>query len=388
MEKINSHELVSKLKFCVFDLETTGGNQKHDKIIEVGLVQIENLKITKKLNFLINPEMNIPEFIQKLTHISNKDVQDQPIIDDKVDEILEFMGDRILVAHNTSFDVPFFNSVLTRLNRPTLENKSLCTNLMTKYLLPNILNSNLTYMSKVFGIKLDKAHRALADAEAAAKLLLNYLNIFIYKNITKINHLYYPRNRYELDRIHYKKEHHTSEEILEFLDKNTYNALITLKGNNGVILFSFPIKDGKTNKFITDKILKTTWKTVTIKVFGHLLESVINFNQFFNKFSQDEKTDILNNFNDLSFDKKTHQKEYFNENSELIDFVIIPHLIPEQFIICCNNITNNKNHLIFRFPAHKKRLVQFISNRSVKGQKIKQKNNFLGSSKRRNRATT
>ena len=75
---------------------------------------------------------------------------DAPKIDEVIEEILEFMGDRILVAHNTSFDVPFFNSVLKRLNIEQLENRSLCTNLMTKYMIPNLMNSNLNYMSKVF----------------------------------------------------------------------------------------------------------------------------------------------------------------------------------------------------------------------------------------------
>ena len=40
-----SYDLIHSLSFCVFDLETTGGNHLHDKIIEIGLVKIKNLKI-------------------------------------------------------------------------------------------------------------------------------------------------------------------------------------------------------------------------------------------------------------------------------------------------------------------------------------------------------
>ena len=159
-----------------FDLETTGGNQEKDGIIEIGLIQIDNLQITNKANYLLKPDIKIPDFIQKLTSIRNEDVKDCPKIDEVIEEILEFMSDRILVAHNTSFDVPFFNSVLKRLGKKELSNNSMCTNLMSKYLIPNLLNTNLSYMSKLFKISHGHAHRALDDAIATAELfnLLKY----------------------------------------------------------------------------------------------------------------------------------------------------------------------------------------------------------------------
>ena len=176
---LTSKDLIQNLSFCVFDLETTGGNHQQDKIIEIGLIKIENLKIIDEKNYLINPEIKIPDFIQNLTNISQDDVEDAFLIDDVIDEVIKFMGDSILVAHNTSFDVPFFNSVLTRLNKPIMENSSLCTNLMTKYLIPNLLNSNLNYMSKVFNISHNKAHRALDDAKARSEERHN-LSQYIY----------------------------------------------------------------------------------------------------------------------------------------------------------------------------------------------------------------
>ena len=49
-EKIydNSAELLRSLKFCVIDLETTGGNPDSEKIIEIGMVKIENLKLSEE----------------------------------------------------------------------------------------------------------------------------------------------------------------------------------------------------------------------------------------------------------------------------------------------------------------------------------------------------
>ena len=140
---------LSKLRFCVFDLETTGGNHDKDGIIEIGLVNIDQLEIVEEKSYLIKPDIKIPDFIQKLTSIRNKDVKDSPKIEEVIDDIIEFMGDRILIAHNTSFDIPFFNSVLRRLNKEELENKSICTNLMTRYLMPSMLNSNLSSLSEL-----------------------------------------------------------------------------------------------------------------------------------------------------------------------------------------------------------------------------------------------
>ena len=141
MNTESSHEIIENLNFCVIDLETTGGNHAKDKIIEVGMVKLNGTKITETKSFLINPEMQIPDFIQKLTGISQKSVKSADIIENLIDEIVEFIDDDILVAHNTSFDVPFLNGTLRKLDRPELENRVICTNVMTKHLIPEILNS-------------------------------------------------------------------------------------------------------------------------------------------------------------------------------------------------------------------------------------------------------
>src|SRR6187431_670319 len=129
----SSDELLRSLKFCVIDLETTGGNPETEKIIEIGMVRIENRKISEERSFLINPQKEIPDFVQKLTGIRKTDVEHSPLIEEVIDEIIQFIGNSILVAHNTSFDIPFLNGVLRKLKRPTMENKVICTNIMTKY---------------------------------------------------------------------------------------------------------------------------------------------------------------------------------------------------------------------------------------------------------------
>jgi DNA polymerase-3 subunit epsilon len=361
-------QLIKELKFCVFDLETTGGNHKSDKIIEIGLVQVDALEITKTKHFLINPQIKIPEFIQKLTSISQDDVADAPLIEDVMDELVEFMGDRILVAHNISFDVPFFNSVLRRLNRPEMENKGLCTNLMTRYLIPNLLNSNLNYMSKIFDIEHNKAHRALDDALASARLMLKYLDIYIDKGIKKVNHLYYPRNKYELDRLQIKRGDDLVEATKKIKDVKT-PFLATIKGENGVILFSFPTQANEEEiKYVLDAMDSNQWESVTIRLFGSFIETFIQFNNLYNKLEIKTKKEVLKKLKDFHA-SKLHDKAISEDTKnarKVGDFVLTKHLVPEQYVIFPMKSLHPKSGLIFRYPGHKKKLLQYVQSRSSK----------------------
>jgi len=373
--KLASKELMNSLSFCVFDLETTGGNHKNDKIIEIGLVKVRNLKVVEKKNYLIQPEIKIPDFIQKLTSITPKDVKDAPIIEDVIDEILEFMGDSVLVAHNTSFDVPFFNSVLRRLDREELSNKSICTHLMTKYLIPNLMNTNLNYMCRIFNITHKKAHRALDDALATAELLLIYLDIFIDKGIHKVNQLYYPRNRYELDRSNFKKG--TDLKIIEGAISSLKTPyLCTVKGANGVILFSIPcanIEKAKELEFISSKLQSLDWEMVTIKLIGPFLEGIINFNTIFGKLDSKTKSEVIRflwstHLSDKKMPNVATVDEELNPviSNDFGDFIITNHLVPEQYIIYPLSSMHQKSELVFRYPGHKKKLIQYISSKSAK----------------------
>lgn len=350
-------ELLEELKFCVIDLETTGGNHESDQIIEIGMIRIENLEITDEKNLLIDPEMDIPEFIQKLTSIKQKDIQGCPTITEVIDEILDFIGDDIIVAHNISFDLPFINSVLRRLDRPQLENKSLCTNVMTKHMIPEIMSSNLTYMSQLFDINHSNAHRAYDDALATAKLLLKYLDIFIKKGIKKVNQLYYPRNKFELDRVHFEKTSPINE-IMKIIDENNASMLFTFKGDRGLIMASLPLESPKEQKNILTKYLqKNNWERLTIKLMKPTLEGILQFNNHFLKYPEDQRFEILNYLNEYySIEDQSNV-----QGLENIDFIISHHIVKDQIIVY--NFLNLNTHAksIFKFPAQRKKMINHLN---------------------------
>lgn len=368
-----SKKLLSELSFCVIDLETTGGNHDMDKIIEIGMVKVSNLKITDELNFLIDPEMNIPDFIQKLTSIKQKDVTGKPKIEEVIDKIIDFIGDDIIVAHNTSFDVPFLNSVLRRTGKDEVENRVICTNVMTKHMIPEIMNSNLNYMSQLFNIGHNKAHRAHDDALATAKLLLTYLDIFIKKGIKKVNQLYYPRNKFEMDRIHYEKTV-SKKIILNKIKENNTSMLLTFKGERGLILGALPVKDpNKELEFIQELMDSIDWEILTIRLIKPFIEGIFQFNNHYLKYPESTREKIINYLN-KRYKTDSVPKE-FSVNS--MDFVISHHLVREQFIVYSFLHLNTNTKAIFKFPAQKKKMLQHLNgqvSRFENNQKGRRKN--------------
>ena len=348
-------ELLRSLKFCVIDLETTGGNPETEKIIEIGMVKIEDRKITEERSFLVNPQKDIPDFVQKLTGIRKADVEHSPKIEEVIDEIMTFIGDAVLVAHNTSFDIPFLNGVLKKLQRPTVDNKVICTNIMTKYMIPDIMSSNLTYMSEIFGISHTSAHRAIEDARATGKLLLKYLDIFEVKGIRKVNQLYYPRNKFELDRAIIDPPEGL-ERVYEVLGQIENPCVLTIKGDNGVILTILPIKSPKEELESLKKYLtEFRWSQIHIRLCGPFIEGLFFMNANFVKIPEIYRKKTI------EYLKSRHSLPAAPRLMDEHDFVITPHLISGQFIVYSFLNFSPYSQLIFKFPSHKKKLHQFLS---------------------------
>ena len=104
----NDHRKLEDATYVVFDLETTGLSNRLDEIIEFGAVKMKNREVVSRKQMFINPKRTIPAHITRLTHIAQSDVDGAKPIEDSIDELLEFIGDSVLVAHNATFDVLFF----------------------------------------------------------------------------------------------------------------------------------------------------------------------------------------------------------------------------------------------------------------------------------------
>ena len=95
------------MKFAVVDLETTGGKPADGRITEIGVVLMDDTRVEKTFQALVDPGMPIQPFVQRLTGITDEMVQGKPQFSSIAEEVAELLQDRIFVAHNVQFDSRF-----------------------------------------------------------------------------------------------------------------------------------------------------------------------------------------------------------------------------------------------------------------------------------------
>jgi len=161
--------------YAIVDIETTGGSPKTEKITEIAIYLHDGDKISYEFSTLINPEKNIPHYITALTGISNEMVEDAPKFYEVAKEIVELTDNKILVAHNASFDYKFIKSEFKSLGFD-YNRENLCTLRLSRKLLPGHRSYSLGNICSDLGILIENRHRASGDALATVKLLEKLLD--------------------------------------------------------------------------------------------------------------------------------------------------------------------------------------------------------------------
>lgn len=182
---------ITELKYVIFDLETTGLSAINDEIIEFGGIKVENGSIVERLQLFIKPKKEISDFITKLTNISNEMVVDSLDFSDAAQQIIDFIGDYTLIAHNASFDFNFLNQALANINIKELNNNVIDTLAFTKNVVTTAKYYSLGKVAKHFGIKYDEdtAHRADYDCEVLNEVFNHLLVQLKNLNITTLQEL-------------------------------------------------------------------------------------------------------------------------------------------------------------------------------------------------------
>ena len=159
--------------FVAFDIETTGtfGAASGDapaEITEIGAVKVVNGEVVAREDWLCDPERRIVPRIARLTHITDDMVRGQPPVSEIIRRFADFAGDLPLVGHNIrSSDLHYIVRAANRAGI-ALENAFFDTYLYAKRFkdAKGWENVKLEYLSGVFGIEQNDAHRAWCDAEA------------------------------------------------------------------------------------------------------------------------------------------------------------------------------------------------------------------------------
>jgi DNA polymerase-3 subunit epsilon len=167
------------MREIVFDTETTGLDPiTGDRLVEIGCIELVNrFPSGKVFHCYFNPERDMPEAAFKVHGLSVEFLKDKPLFAHKVDELLEFLGDASLIAHNAMFDLGFLNAELERAKRIAVTRDRLVDTLMlARRKHPGGSNrlDDLCARYKIDNSKRVK-HGALLDAELLAEVYVELI---------------------------------------------------------------------------------------------------------------------------------------------------------------------------------------------------------------------
>ncbi len=158
---------------AVIDFETTGlSPDLGDRATEIAAVIVRDGRVVDRYQSLMNAGVRIPPFIEALTGISDAMVRRAPPAAEVIRAVADFVGDLPLVAHNASFDRRFWDAELARVRRRR-QQEFACSMLVARRVFPDAPSHKLGVLAEYTGLPdTGRHHRALADAELAALLLL------------------------------------------------------------------------------------------------------------------------------------------------------------------------------------------------------------------------
>ena len=162
------------MRESVFDTETTGLNPAGgDRMVEIGCIEICNrVETGRHFHTYFFPEREMPFEAEMVHGLTTTFLSDKPLFSEKADELLAFIGDSPLVAHNAGFDFGFLNFELERCGRPGVSMQRMVDTLQLARVRHPGAKHSLDALCVRFGI--DRSHRvkhgALLDAQLLAQV--------------------------------------------------------------------------------------------------------------------------------------------------------------------------------------------------------------------------
>lgn len=174
---------IDSTRFVVLDTETTGFDYEKDRILCIGAIVLQNYRIPiqESLEVYIQQD-HYNNSTAQIHGILKASVLDRPNELEGLQQFLDYLGDSIIVAHHTFFDLTMINKALERNGLPKLKNKSLDTaHLYKKTLLYSPLlvrkeSYTLDELADKFDISKKDRHTAMGDAYITAIAFLKILN--------------------------------------------------------------------------------------------------------------------------------------------------------------------------------------------------------------------
>ncbi len=155
--------------YAIVDIETTGSYAMSNGITEIAIVIHDGKQVLNFYETLVNPQRDIPYFIQRLTGIDDSMVVNAPTFEEIASQVFELLQDKIFVAHNVNFDYSFIRHHLLQAGH-TLDSRKLCTVRLSRKIIPGLNGYSLSKLTRQLNINLTNHHRAGGDALATAEI--------------------------------------------------------------------------------------------------------------------------------------------------------------------------------------------------------------------------
>jgi DNA polymerase III subunit epsilon len=167
------------MREIVFDTETTGlSPEKGDRVIEIGALELINrVETGKYFHTYFNPERNVHPDAQAVHGLSDNFLADKPLFAEKVEDLLDFLQDSPLVAHNAMFDLNFLNNELSLCGRFNISaNRVIDTLDIARKRHPGARNS-LDALCVRYGVDRSQRtkHGALLDSQLLAQIYVEMM---------------------------------------------------------------------------------------------------------------------------------------------------------------------------------------------------------------------
>src|ERR1700744_13459 len=167
------------MREIVFDTETTGLDPlQGDRLVEIGCIgKVNRFPTEKPFHFYFNPERDMPEGAFRIHGLSIDFLKDKPLFAEKADELIAFIGDAQLIAHNAMFDLGFLNAELERARYAGVTPERLVDTLMLARRKHPGSSNRLDDLCTRYSVDNSRRtkHGALLDAELLAEIYVELI---------------------------------------------------------------------------------------------------------------------------------------------------------------------------------------------------------------------
>lgn len=188
---------IEETRFVVLDTETTGFDYDNDRILCIGALILQDGKIAVNESFEVYLEQeHYDKSTAQIHGILKAFVIQRPSELEALQQFLDFLGDSIIIAHHTTFDVTMINKALERNDLPQLKNYSLDTAILYKrtliksHLFERKDHYTLDDLADKFDISKKDRHTALGDAYITAIAFLKIVKKLKEKKEINLNQLF------------------------------------------------------------------------------------------------------------------------------------------------------------------------------------------------------